>query len=52
MMTAVDILHGLDLPGTTGVPVWVDGGWGMDTLQPWVGRRAELPSESHAAKAP
>lgn len=32
MITAVDVLHVLDLLGAADVPVWVDGGWGVDAL--------------------
>jgi len=32
MMTPGDVLHVLELLETAGVPVWVDGGWGVDAL--------------------
>jgi lincosamide nucleotidyltransferase A/C/D/E len=31
-MTSADVLHVLDLLAAVGVPVWVDGGWGVDAL--------------------
>ncbi len=31
-MNATTVLHILDLLGAGGVPVWLDGGWGVDAL--------------------
>ncbi len=31
-MTGADVLHVIDLLEAAGVPVWVDGGWGVDAL--------------------
>jgi lincosamide nucleotidyltransferase A/C/D/E len=31
-MTGADVLHVIDLLKAAGVPVWVDGGWGVDAL--------------------